>query len=359
MSRERDDSRGTQAWADKTGARSAMHEVAPLPILELNGVSKVYRDPMTLKPFTAVDGISLSLRGGEIFGLLGPNGAGKTSTIKMILGLTRPTRGTVRIWGREPQDRAGRMRLGYLPENPFFYDHLTAREYMALVGSLFDLPSRTVRRRSELLLGRLGLEAESRKPLRKFSKGMTQRLGICQALLNEPDLLILDEPMSGLDPIGRADAKQILREERGRGATILMSSHVLAETESLCDRVAILHRGRVLELGDVRGMLGSGVMEWEVTVEELPESAMQRLLSEGHTVESAGRCRVIRVREADALQQMLRGLTKDGIFIHSVEPRRQSLEEHFVRAIQADAIPKPGAHGADGTLPRPPGAGLP
>ena len=284
----------------------------------------------------ALRGIDLQVRPSTVLGLLGPNGAGKTSTIKMILGLTRPTRGTIRIWGREPQDRAARMRLGYLPENPSFYDQLTAREYLALTGSLFDLASQTARRRADGLLKRLGLEADARKPLRKFSKGMTQRLGICQALLNEPDILILDEPMSGLDPIGRADVKQILREERGRGATILMSSHVLAETESLCDRVGILHRGRVLELGDVKRMLGSGVMEWEVTVEELPESAVERLRSEGHTVDPAGSCRVIRVREAGELQQMLRGLTKDGVFIHSVEPRRQSLEEHFVRAIRED-----------------------
>jgi ABC-2 type transport system ATP-binding protein len=359
MSRERDETRGTQTWGDKAGARSAMREVAPLPILELSGVSKVYRDPMTLKPFTAVDGISLSLRGGEIFGLLGPNGAGKTSAIKMILGLTRPTRGTIRIWGREPQDRAARVRLGYLPENPSFYDHLTAREYLGLVGSLFDIPSQTARRRAEALLRRLGLEEDARKPLRKFSKGMTQRLGVCQALLNQPDVLILDEPMSGLDPIGRADVKQILREERARGATILMSSHVLAETESLCDRVAILHRGSVLELGDVKRMLGSGVMEWEVTVEGLPESAAERLRSEGHKVDPAGQCCVIRVREAEELQRMLRGLVKDGIFIHSVEPRRQSLEEHFVRAIQEDDVPKPGAPGKDGAMVRPSGASRP
>src|SRR5258705_5970489 len=193
MSRERDDSRGMQTWNARPGVRSAMHEVAPLPVLELSGVSKVYRDPMTLKPFTAVDGISLSLRGGEIFGLLGPNGAGKTSTIKMILGLTRPTRGAVRIWGREPQDRTARMRLGYLPENPCFYDHLTAREYLSLVGSLFDLASQTARRRADDLLGRLGLEADAGKPLRKFSKGMTQRLGMGQALLYQPDVPMLHE----------------------------------------------------------------------------------------------------------------------------------------------------------------------
>jgi ABC-2 type transport system ATP-binding protein len=254
----------------------------------------------------------------------------------MILGLTRPTRGTIRITGREPSDREARKRMGYVPENPSFYDHLTAREYLALVGSLFDLPADTARRRSEDLLQRLGLGAESKKPLRKFSKGMTQRLGLCQALVNEPDILILDEPMSGLDPIGRSDVKQILREERSRGATILMSSHVLAETETLCDRVAILHRGRVLEMGDVKGLLESGVIEWEVTVESLPGPLAERLRAEGQGVDAAGSRWVIRVSEASALQGALRTLTQEGIVIRSVEPRRQSLEEHFVRAIQGD-----------------------
>jgi len=334
MSRERDDSRGKQPWSAEVQGRGVMREVAPLPVLEVNAVAKIYRDPMTLKPFTAVEGISLSLGGGEIFGLLGPNGAGKTTTIKMILGLTRPTRGSIRIWGREPGDRVARMRLGYLPENPCFYDHLSAREYLGLVGSLFDLASGTARRRADALLKRLGLEADARKPLRKFSKGMTQRLGICQALLNEPDILILDEPMSGLDPIGRADMKQILREERARGATVLMSSHVLAETETLCDRVAILHRGRVLEMGDVRGLLGAGVIEWEITVDAISETAAARLRGEGHRVDAAGRGWVVRVRASEELQEVLRGFTKDGVCIHSVEPRRPSLEEHFVRAIQ-------------------------
>jgi len=355
MTRERDDSRGKEPRGVEVRGRGVMREVAPLPVLELSAVGKVYRDPMTLKPFTAVEGVSLSLRGGEIFGLLGPNGAGKTTTIKMILGLTRPTRGTIRIWGRAPEDRAARMRLGYLPENPCFYDHLTAREYLGLVGSLFDLASGTARRRADELLKRLGLEAEARKPLRKFSKGMTQRLGICQALMNEPDILILDEPMSGLDPIGRADMKQILREERARGATVLMSTHVLAETETLCDRVAILHRGRVLEMGDVQGLLGSGVIEWELTVEAISESAVARLRGDGHRVDATGRSWVVRVREAEELQEVLRGFTKDGVFIHSVEPRRPSLEEHFVRAIQEDAVRTPSNEPAL----RPSGAGSP
>ncbi|HZI88873.1 MAG TPA: ABC transporter ATP-binding protein [Candidatus Polarisedimenticolia bacterium] len=336
MSRERDDSRGGPAWNAELLMRGAMHEVAPLPVLELAGVTKIYRSTMRLRPFTAVEEVSLSLRRGEIFGLLGPNGAGKTTTIKMMLGLTRPTRGTIRIWGRQPQDRMARLKLGYLPENPSFYDHLTAREYLGLVGSLFDLPRATSRRRADELLRRLGLADDVRKPLRKFSKGMTQRLGLAQALLNQPDLLILDEPMSGLDPIGRADVKQILREERARGATVLMSSHVLAETETLCDRVAILHRGRVLEQGEVKGLLSAGVLEWEITVEGLPESAAERLRAEGHPVEAKGNRRVIRVREAEELQRVLRAFAAEEVVIHAVEPRRPSLEEHFVRAVQSD-----------------------
>ncbi|HEY2923411.1 MAG TPA: ABC transporter ATP-binding protein [Candidatus Eisenbacteria bacterium] len=359
MSQEHDDSRRGPAWGPEAGARGMMQEVAPLPMLELTGVSKVYRDPMTLKPFTAVEEITFSLRRGEIFGLLGPNGAGKTTTIKMSLGLTRPTRGTIRIAGREPRDREARKRLGYLPENPCFYDHLTAREYMALVGSLFDIAPGTARRRADDLLARLGLGGDGLKPLRKFSKGMTQRLGLCQALLNDPDLLVLDEPMSGLDPIGRADVKQILREERARGATVLMSSHVLAETEALCDRVAILHRGRVLEMGDVRSLLESDVIEWEVTVDALPGPLAERLRSEGHRLDPAGSRWAIRVEEAGALQAMLRALTNEGIFIRSVDPRRQSLEEHFVRAIQADGRGSGRGNRASGRALRTEGAGTP
>ena len=344
MSRDRDDSRGKPGWAAEVAARSLLKEVAPLPTILLDGVSKVYRDPMTLKPFTAVDGVSLSLEPGEIFGLLGPNGAGKTSTIKMILGLTRPTRGTIRLEGRDPQDPNARKRLGYLPENPCFYDHLTAQEYLGLVGALFGIESRMARRRGDALLERLGLRVHARKPLRKFSKGMTQRLGLCQALLNEPEVLVLDEPMSGLDPIGRADVKHILREERRRGATILMTSHVLAETESLCDRVAILHRGRVLEMGSVRGILESDVLEWEIAIDALPGQTMSLLRAAGHQVDSIGSRWVVRVQDSGALQEILRALTEERVAIRAVEPRRQSLEEYFVRALEAD-----GAGHTDGT----------
>lgn len=317
--------------------RAGLHEVEPLAILALEALSKVYRDPMTLKPFTAVDGVSVSLERGEIFGLLGPNGAGKTTTIKMILGLARPTSGRVLLDGRDPRDPEARRRLGYLPENPCFYDHLTPTEYLELVGSLFGIGAEERKRRSAELLERLGLAPDAKKPLRKFSKGMTQRLGLAQALLNRPTLLVLDEPMSGLDPIGRAEVKQILREERERGTTTLMSSHVLAETETICDRVAILKSGRLIEVGSVPVLLATGVREWEVAVDRLPDRLAAALRAAGHTVERVGPRWIVRVSDGAALQEALGQMTRESVFVHSVEARRQTLEEHFMRALSGRA----------------------
>ncbi|HET7903543.1 MAG TPA: ABC transporter ATP-binding protein [Candidatus Eisenbacteria bacterium] len=321
----------------------AMREVPALPILRLESLRKTYRDPMTLRPFTAVDEVTLELERGEIFGLLGPNGAGKTTTIKMILGLARPTSGRVLLDGREPSDPASRSRLGYLPENPCFYDHLTPVEYLDLTGALFGIPSDIRRRRASDLLERLGLAAHARKPLRKFSKGMTQRVGLAQALLNEPKLLILDEPMSGLDPVGRSEVKALLREQRARGVTVLMSSHVLAETESICNRVGILKEGRLAEVGAVTSLLQSGVRDWEIAVDAIPESVVAALRAAGHAMERIGSRSIVRVADGTALQGILKSLLDAGAFVHSVEARRETLEDHFVRVLGAPAAPAPAA----------------
>ena len=333
----------TPTWgpARRAPARAAwdqtIHEVEPLPLLKLDGVTKAYRDPMTLRPFTAVEDVSFTLERGEIFGLLGPNGAGKTTTIKMILGLVRPTRGRIHLDGRDPHDPKARRKLGYLPESPCFYDHLTASEYLGLVGDLFQLEAGAVRRRAGALLERLGLSVHARKPLRKYSKGMTQRLGLAQALLNEPTLLVLDEPMSGLDPIGRAEVKQILRDERSRGAAVLLSSHVLAETEAICDRVGILSGGRLLETGPVTGLLAGGVREWEVVVDGIRAGGLADLDALGYRPAGVGAHQVIRVSDGNALQELLGHLVRSGAFVHAVEPRRQTLEEHFLKALEGPA----------------------
>lgn len=315
------------------GAGRGMHVVPAVPLLELARLGKTYRDPMTLKPFTAVRDVTLTLERGEIFGLLGPNGAGKTTTIKMILGLARPTSGAVRLDGREPSDPAARRKLGYLPENPCFYDHLTPLEYLDFAGELFGIAPQVRRSRAQEWLARLGLASHARKPLRKFSKGMTQRVGLAQALINEPTLLVLDEPMSGLDPVGRAEVKALLREQRARGVTILMSSHVLAETESICDRVGIMAGGALLEAGEVSTLLGGGVREWEIAADALPEPPAAALRAAGHTVETIGTRVVVRVTDGRALQTAIRALSEANVFIHAVEPRRQTLEEHFVNVL--------------------------
>jgi ABC-2 type transport system ATP-binding protein len=315
------------------GGSHALRAVPAIPPLELDGLGKTYRDPMTLKPFTAVEGVSLALERGEIFGLLGPNGAGKTTTIKMILGLARPSRGRILVDGRPPADPAARRRLGYLPENPCFYDHLTPLEYLDLAGSLFGIARDVRRSRATELLERLGLGKHARKPLRKFSKGMTQRVGLAQALINEPTLLVLDEPMSGLDPVGRAEVKALLREQRSRGVTVLMSSHVLAETETLCNRVGIMSKGRLIEAGEVSALVGGGVREWEIAVERLPEPLAASLRGSGHGVETIGARSVIRVKDGAALQTAIRSLVEAGVYLHAVEPRRATLEEHFVSVL--------------------------
>ena len=322
---------GSQGHTTITGR--SLHAVPAVPLLELDRLGKTYRDPMTLKPFTAVRDVSLELLRGEIFGLLGPNGAGKTTTIKMILGLARPTSGRVLLDGREPSDPASRRRLGYLPENPCFYDHLTPIEFLDLSGALFGIPAQVRRSRANELLERLGLASHAKKPLRKFSKGMTQRVGLAQALINEPTLLVLDEPMSGLDPVGRSEVKALLREQRSRGVTVLMSSHVLAETESICNRVAIMDAGTILEVGEVPALLGSGVREWEISLDRIPDAVAAAFRAAGHAMEAIGSRSLVRIVDGTALQTALKALVEAGVFVHSVEPRRETLEEHFVKVL--------------------------
>lgn len=206
----------------------------------------------------AVSGLTLSLGKGEVMGFLGTNGAGKTTTIKMLLGLIRPTAGSVRVMEGDPADPAVRRRIGYMPETAYYYPYLNARELLSFYGGICGMDSRTVRTRSEELLVRVGLADAAKRPLKTYSKGMLQRAGIAQALLADPDLLVLDEPFTGLDPLARIQFRELMRELRDAGKSIFFSSHELGETELLCDRVAILREGRCLYRGPVRELTGDG-----------------------------------------------------------------------------------------------------
>jgi len=218
------------------------------------------------RPYRALDRLTLDINPGEVFGFLGPNGAGKTTTLKLLMQLIYPTSGRAEILGRPVGDVAVRQRIGYLPENPSFYDYLTAEELLNYFGELFGLDAVARRKRVTTLLDRVGIGAERKLQLRKFSKGMIQRIGIAQALLNDPEVIFLDEPMSGLDPLGRRDVRTLILELRDQGRTIFFSSHILADAEALCRRVAVVAGGRLAAAGRLVDILAFEIHGWELVM---------------------------------------------------------------------------------------------
>ncbi|MEZ4392725.1 MAG: ABC transporter ATP-binding protein [Polyangiales bacterium] len=291
------------------------------------------------KMVEAVRGISFEVRQGEIFGFLGPNGAGKTTTIKTLLGLIFPSAGSVRLFGREVTDPAARRRVGFLPENPYLYQYLTAREIMDLAGRLSGMREPERGRRAAELLARVGLGTVMDRPVRKFSKGMLQRAGLAQALMGDPDLLILDEPMTGLDPIGRKEVRDLILEERALGRTVMFSSHILSDVEMLCDRLAIVNRGELAAYGTLDSLLRKEIRAVEVELGEVSDALRDALVATaGLRVGALNGKVLVTVEGEDGLQSALRAALEAGASVRSVTPRRETLEDLFVRkAIGASA----------------------
>ena len=227
------------------------------PVLKTVGLTKTYTDFWGRPRVTALTDLTLEVRPGEVFGLLGPNGGGKTTTIKLLLGLLRPTKGDAFVFGRDPGDRAAKQLIGYLPEETYLYKFLDAEETLRFFGGLFDLPSSLIRSRSNELIELVGLGHARKRRLGEYSKGMARRLGLAQALINDPQLVVLDEPTSGLDPIGSAEVKDLIVRLKAAGKTVLLCSHLLADVEDVCDRIAILHQGVLREMGPVEQLLRS------------------------------------------------------------------------------------------------------
>jgi ABC-2 type transport system ATP-binding protein len=224
-------------------------------ILQTRALSKVYRDFWGRQKVRALKGLDLEVRRGEVFGLLGPNGSGKTTTIKLLLGLLFPTEGEALVFGKPASDVAKNERLGYLPEESYLYRFLTADETLDFYGRLFDMPSDVRRQRIDELIEMVGLQKARKRQLQEYSKGMTRRIGLAQALINDPELIMLDEPTSGLDPIGTREMKDMILRLKDEGKTIVMCSHLLADVQDVCDRIAILHQGELKELGRVDELL--------------------------------------------------------------------------------------------------------
>jgi ABC-2 type transport system ATP-binding protein len=300
----------------------------PLPLV-VRGLTKSYRVGhirQSLRP--ALVGLDLEVRRGEVLGYVGPNGSGKTTTLKLLTGLLRPDAGEVRFFGEPLESRAWRHRVGYLPEHPYLYDYLTPAEYLDYAGRLFGIPGAERREKRRELLALVGLERSADLPMRRFSKGMLQRVGVAQALVNDPELLLLDEPMSGLDPLGRRLVRNLILELRRAGKTVLFSTHILSDAETLCDRVAVLRAGRLVRVGALGEMLDGDAGQMEVLV-ATPAAGLPRI--DGATPRETLGDRVrIEVEEKD-LVRVVGAIDSAGGRVLSVQPLRQSLEEYFFR----------------------------
>ena len=290
------------------------------------------------RPYRALDRLTLEVREGEVFGFLGPNGAGKTTTLKLLMQLVFPSAGRAEILGRPLGDLAVKRRIGYLPENPYFYDYLTAEELLMYFGALFGYHAAERRRRAARLLDQVGIAGERRLPLRKFSKGMLQRVGIAQALFNDPDVVIFDEPMSGLDPLGRRDVRALILSLRDRGATVLFSSHVLSDAEALCSRVAILARGRLIASGGLHEMLAFEAHGWELVVAGIPADRAPAVGASIRRVVPIGGGRYALELPLDPPpERLMVELTASGARLVSLNPLRATLEDLFVEQVTSPA----------------------
>lgn len=307
--------------------------------IKTEGLTKDYQVGFWQRKVRVLHDLNLEVLQGEIFGYLGPNGAGKTTTLKLLNGLVFPTSGRAWILGKELPDVGIKAQIGFLPENPYFYDYLTGREFLVFYGRLFEQSRKVLRERVQQLLRQVGLEGAADLQLRKYSKGMLQRIGLAQALINDPLLVILDEPMSGLDPIGRREVKDLILRLKEEGKTILFSSHIIPDVEMICDRVGILVGGRLVKVGRLEEMLQVEIESVEVTASGVSDGLLgliQRYASKP-LVRSGDRV-LICVRDEETLQEVLKFLVEAKARVHSVLPHRRSLEDYFLREVGGGGV---------------------
>ncbi len=276
--------------------------------------------------------MTLNVEGGQIFGFLGGNGAGKTTTIKILMSLIFPSAGNAKILGEDISNTKMHSRIGYCPENPYFYDYLKASELMNYFGELFGLDAAKRKRKTEELLTKVGLdEKDWNKQLRKFSKGMLQRVGIAQCLINEPELVFLDEPMSGLDPIGRREIRELIADLREQGTTVFMSTHILSDIEALCDNVAILQKGKLAHTGNLDELLTKTgeIQVFEINVKGVSADILKNRINDAEIFSKPNGANIHVSNETD-IDEILKITRENGGKLVSVQPVRQSLEDLFV-----------------------------
>jgi ABC-2 type transport system ATP-binding protein len=301
-------------------------------LIQVDGLRKVYRQGFWMRRVEAVRGISFEVKSGESFGFLGPNGAGKTTTIKILMGLMRPTGGRVQLFGQPVPNRKARERVGFMPENPYVYPYLTPREFVELCGRLSGLSGRALRDRTTRVLEQTGIAYAATRQVRRLSKGMLQRTGLAAALVADPELLVLDEPMSGLDPGGRKEVRDMISEERRQGRTIFFSTHILSDVPALCDHVAILQKGQTVLAGRLDDLLQKEVERTDVVVAGEVAELRAECEKRGLSIRTDKGRLVIELKGAEPVSRLLEDVHARGLEVVEVAPRYKTLEELFVRA---------------------------
>jgi ABC-2 type transport system ATP-binding protein len=305
-------------------------------VLRVEELHKTFRIGFFRKRIEAVRGVSFEVKRGETYGVLGPNGAGKTTSIKAALRLIFPDRGNVSLFGQKLTTQS-LSRVGYMPENPYVYQYLRAPEFLDLCGRLMGLDAATRKKRTSDMIDLVGLAHAVDRPIGRFSKGMTQRIGLAQALLHDPELLILDEPMSGLDPIGRKQVRDIILSERKAGKTILFTSHVLSDVEMLCDRIAIINKGKVVARGTLDELLRREVRRVRLSFTNVPEGLRAELAREPHALRELEGTLHVTIEGDQGVGPLLSRALAAGAQVVEVEPERETLEDLFVRKAMAGA----------------------
>jgi ABC-2 type transport system ATP-binding protein len=301
-------------------------------VVQIDRICKIFKVGFWGRRMTAVDELSLEVRRGEVFGFLGPNGAGKTTTIKMLMGLVYPSGGVATLFGRSVGDPTTKAKVGFLPESPYFYDYLTSREFLRFYGHLFGLVGSELEKRIDELLELVGMTHARDLQLRKFSKGMLQRVGIAQALINDPELVILDEPMSALDPIGRKEVRDLILRLKESGKTVMFSSHILHDAELLCDRVAMIMRGKLVACGHVSELIaGDTTHEVEMVIDRLFPEALERIRNLARKVVSQGERVMVVLASQQSVDQALDIIRSANAKLVALTPHKASLEDLFIR----------------------------
>jgi ABC-2 type transport system ATP-binding protein len=311
-------------------------------VIRVEELTKTFRTGFWMRPVEAVRSVSFEVGQGEIFGFIGPNGAGKTTSIKMLTGLILPSSGRAWIHGVPVSDPESRRKLGFLPEATYFHEYLTAREFLHFHGALQGVPRALRRERIDALLARVGLAHAADRQIRRYSKGMRQRAGLAQALIGDPDIVILDEPMSGLDPIGRKDVRDLILSLRDEGKTIFFTSHILQDAEVICDRVAIILGGRVVRQGYLDELLGQEISGVELVVEGIGEELFEATRTRAQRAVVQGPRFLFELGDEQEAHKALDALREGGARLRSFVPRRRSLEDVLMDGISQDGLSQEG-----------------